>query len=196
MIYEYRTYTMVPGGVARFLELFEKIALPIRSAYTGKLVGFWTDRSGDRRTVHHLWRYESLDTRASDRAALGNDKAWLEDFVKPITPLLRTQRNAFLHLRHGDVSALTSESLRMIWLLCQPFTTGAVLKEAGGRLERSVVWSCEVPDPNRLLVLTNSPPSADADSLRSMIESSEQSSSAILEVRSVELASVSFSPMH
>jgi hypothetical protein len=52
MLYEMRVYTLQPGKVAAFQELFEKEAPPVISKYT-KLVGWWSAEVGSLNEVVH-----------------------------------------------------------------------------------------------------------------------------------------------
>ncbi len=74
MIYEVRTYTMRPGGVAVFEEAFGK-ALPHREKYS-KLGAFWHTDIGPLNQVIHVWPYENLDERTRIRAEAGKDPNW------------------------------------------------------------------------------------------------------------------------
>ena len=67
MIYEQRTYTLKPGTVPQFLELFEKEVKPIITKYLN-LVGFWYTEMGELNQVVHLWAFEDLNQRAEQRA--------------------------------------------------------------------------------------------------------------------------------
>ncbi|MEI7530927.1 MAG: NIPSNAP family protein [Betaproteobacteria bacterium] len=76
MILEERTYTIVPGLVQEYLELYEKEAKPIHWKYLGTPVGWFVSETGVINQVVHLWRYESMAEREERRAALYSDPAW------------------------------------------------------------------------------------------------------------------------
>ena len=66
MIYELRTYTLKPGTVPEFLELFDKEMKPIITKYLN-LVGYWYTEIGELNQVVHLWASEDLEQRAKQR---------------------------------------------------------------------------------------------------------------------------------
>ena len=74
MIYEVRTYTLKPGGVAQFENNFAE-ALPHREKYS-KLGAFWHTEIGPLNQVIHVWPYENLAERTQVREGAGNDPNW------------------------------------------------------------------------------------------------------------------------
>jgi hypothetical protein len=95
MIYELRTYSFAPGKLPEYLKLAEEVGTKIRGDDYGKREGSWVAEIGTLNQVWHLWRYESLDDRARMRVALGQNKAWKEDFVARIQPLMIRQEIRF-----------------------------------------------------------------------------------------------------
>ncbi|MCY1208476.1 hypothetical protein D9M68_267370 [compost metagenome] len=87
MFYEMRTYTLHIGKMKEYLEHFEKEGLPVISRYT-TLVGWWYTEIGELNQVVHIWAYESLDDRIRRRAALYEDRDWLERFIPKAFPML------------------------------------------------------------------------------------------------------------
>jgi len=77
MIVDLRTYTLVPGRLAAYLELYEKEGLPAQIRHLGKLIGYFTTEIGPLNQVVHLWGYESLADRDKRRAALELDPEWI-----------------------------------------------------------------------------------------------------------------------
>ena len=86
MIYELRTYTLKPGAVPEFLELFDKEVGPIMSKYQN-LVGYWYTEIGELNQVVHLWASEDLEHRAKQRAQLSKDP----DLVKLLPKIAAMQ---------------------------------------------------------------------------------------------------------
>lgn len=74
MIYELRTYTFAPGGVAEFQRGFSE-ALPHRNRYS-RLGAFWRTEFGPLNQALHVWPYESLAERDEVRAAAAQDEHW------------------------------------------------------------------------------------------------------------------------
>ena len=74
MIYEFRTYTLKPGGVPKFEEIFGE-ALPHREKYS-KLAAFWHTEVGPLNQVIHVWGYEDVQQRSEIRAAAAANPNW------------------------------------------------------------------------------------------------------------------------
>ena len=91
MIYELRTYSFAPGKLPEYLKLAEEVGTKIRGSDYGVREGSWVAEVGMLNQMWHLWRYESLDERARLRTALGQNKAWRDEFVTRIRPLLTRQ---------------------------------------------------------------------------------------------------------
>jgi hypothetical protein len=78
MIVDVRTYTLVPRKLARYVELFERHALPVMQRHGLELMGYYTSQIGALNQVVHLWRYDSLADMERKRAARDADPAWGE----------------------------------------------------------------------------------------------------------------------
>lgn len=77
MIVDLRTYTMVPGRLKAFLELYESKGLPVQRRHQGDPIGYFVTEIGQQNQVVHLWGYESLADREIKRAALESDPDWI-----------------------------------------------------------------------------------------------------------------------
>lgn len=76
MIVDHRVYTIKPNRLARFLETYERLALPIQRQYLGEPYGFFVSHIGPLSRVVHLWQYESLTDREQRRDAMEADPEW------------------------------------------------------------------------------------------------------------------------
>jgi hypothetical protein len=76
MIVDVRTYTLVPRKLAKYVELFEKHALPVMQRHGLELMGYYVSQIGPLNQVVHLWRYDSLADLDSKRTARDADPAW------------------------------------------------------------------------------------------------------------------------
>ena len=63
MIYELRTYTLMPGKQAEYLKLNGEIGRKIRGDKYGKLEGYWSTEFGTLNQLVHLWSYADLNER-------------------------------------------------------------------------------------------------------------------------------------
>ena len=95
MYFEMRTYTIRMGKQKEYMKHFEEVGLPIISRYA-KLIGYWYTDIGELNQLIHIWAYESLDERASKRAALYQDPDWLSKFIPAALPLLEKQESKIL----------------------------------------------------------------------------------------------------
>ena len=91
MIIEMRTYSLVPGTVGKWLELYEAQGLRIHTEILGRLVGYFTNEFGDTNEIIHLWGYESLEDRERRRARLNANADW-KSFLDAALPLIRSQQ--------------------------------------------------------------------------------------------------------
>ncbi|SRR5579871_1786085 len=74
MIYEFRTYSLRPGTLPRFLQLFGD-ALPKRLRLS-PLAAFWHTDTGPLNQVIHVWPYENGHERTRIRAEAVKDGSW------------------------------------------------------------------------------------------------------------------------
>ncbi len=96
MIYELRTYTLVPGTQAEYLRLNRDVGRKIRGDKYGTLEGGWTTEFGTLNQYVHLWSYPDLNERERLRQALAKDAAWTKEYVPQIRPLILAQENKIL----------------------------------------------------------------------------------------------------
>ena len=96
MIYELRTYTLMPGKQGEYLKLNQEVGRPTRGDKYGKLEGSWTTEFGLLNQYVHLWSYPSLDERERLRADLQKNTDWTQGYVPKIRPMIVAQENKFL----------------------------------------------------------------------------------------------------
>ncbi len=84
-IYEFRNYRTIPGGVARWLQLFTAV-LEVREKYTW-MVGLWATEAPQVDEVCHMWAYSDLNARLAARSAMQKDPGW-QAFLRNSTGLL------------------------------------------------------------------------------------------------------------
>jgi hypothetical protein len=73
MIFDHRTYNIKPNRLAKFLETYERRALPPQRKYLGEPYGFFVTHIGSLSRVVHLWQYEDLADRGRRRDAMEAD---------------------------------------------------------------------------------------------------------------------------
>jgi hypothetical protein len=76
MIFDHRTYNIKPNRLAKFLETYERLALPLQRKHLGEPYGFFVTHIGSMSRVVHLWQYENLADRERRRDAMEADPEW------------------------------------------------------------------------------------------------------------------------
>lgn len=95
MIVDHRIYSLRPGTLQTFVDLFERDGLPLYSHYCGKLLGYYVSEGGELNQVIHLWAYESVEDREQRRATLYLDTRWT-DFLEAALPYVVRQESRLL----------------------------------------------------------------------------------------------------
>jgi NIPSNAP len=95
MIYELRTYQLKVGVIAKYLEQFEQIGLPIVSRHC-TLVGYWIVETGRLNRVVHVWAFENAEQRRAARERWQQDRAWNETYLPLALPLVESQETVLL----------------------------------------------------------------------------------------------------
>ncbi len=96
MIYEFRTYTTVPGKATELARHSAEVGRAIRGDDHGKLEGYWVTEIGPLNQVMHLWSFEDLNHRAEVKARLAANRAWNEEYLPLARPLMVRQDNRLM----------------------------------------------------------------------------------------------------
>lgn len=129
MIYELRTYTLVPGKQAEYLKLSSTLSRSIRGDDYGKLEGFWSTEFGTLNQLVHLWSYADLNEREKLRTALGQNERWRKEYVPQIRPMMLAQENKILSAELPVVPPSDTGNLyELRWYRTQPGRTGEWLQ--------------------------------------------------------------------
>jgi NIPSNAP len=59
-VVDHRIYTIAPRRMSEFVEVFDRLAMPILLSTLGTPLGFWTSLVGPQNQFVHLWGYDSL----------------------------------------------------------------------------------------------------------------------------------------
>ena len=57
---DHRIYTILPRKMGQFLEVFDRLAMPVLLQTLGTPVGFYMSHVGSLNQVVHLWAYEDM----------------------------------------------------------------------------------------------------------------------------------------
>ena len=95
MIVEERNYTLVPGGVPRYLEHWRASGRAAQVACLGEPLGVHTVDIGQLNTLVYWWRFSDLSDRVLRRAALAADPEFAA-FRREVRSLVISQSNRIL----------------------------------------------------------------------------------------------------
>jgi hypothetical protein len=96
VIVEMREYTLVPGKVPEYFELYEAEGMAIQREILGRNLGYYSTEVGPSiNQVVHLWAYESFDDRVTRRTQLAAHPGW-RAYVQKIRPMIIAQTNRIL----------------------------------------------------------------------------------------------------
>jgi len=109
MIYEMRTYTLLPGTAPATAELSGTLGREIRGDDYGKLEGYWITEIGPLNQVMHLWSYSDLIERSRLRGELAKNSRWTGEYLPQIKPRLVRQdirlMNAIVDIKTPETSS-------------------------------------------------------------------------------------------
>ena len=77
MIFDMRTYTLRPGMMKKHLALYEEHGFAAQKRHLGEPVLYAFTEVGDVNSYVHIWAYKDVADRATRRAAMWEDDAWL-----------------------------------------------------------------------------------------------------------------------
>jgi hypothetical protein len=95
MIVDERTYTLVPGSIPRYFEIYEREAMKVQSQILGNMIGYFRTEVGDVNQIVHLWGYPSFEERERRRTELRAHPAW-QKFGAEAFSLVTRQKNRLL----------------------------------------------------------------------------------------------------
>lgn len=160
MIDELRQYTFTAQAWESYWGLFTGLCMPIRKNDFGQLKGLWYERIGDTVTFRHVWRYESLDARATLRGELIKIDAWREQFLpqaahhvsqqflQVLVPKIEEAGNGLAAARYlHTYRCPTGKAAGVIQQIAA--VSGAARKQLCG------LWGTEFSDPNQVVVMTS-----------------------------------------
>jgi hypothetical protein len=95
MFVEQRIYTLVPGGTAEYIKIYEECGRAVQERILGPMHGYYTRDIGELNQLVYFWSFESMDERTRRRAELLAD-ADFKAFRGKIRHLLVKQENTIL----------------------------------------------------------------------------------------------------
>lgn len=95
MFVEQRIYSLVPGGTAEYIRIYEECGRAVQERILGPMLGCYTRDVGELNQLVYLWAFDSMDERSRRRAELMADAAF-KDFRGRIRHLVLKQENSIL----------------------------------------------------------------------------------------------------
>jgi NIPSNAP len=92
MVYDFRMYTLKPGGIPEYMAAVKEIALPIRQKYGVKLAGWYYSEVGELNQVVHIWGFRDYEHMAEAKAKVAADPDWAGKYVPRVRPLIVAQK--------------------------------------------------------------------------------------------------------
>lgn len=163
MVHEYRTYTITPGQLHRYLALAESKVRPIREDRYGRLAAFWTSEFGTLHQVHHIWEYTSIDQRQDLRRELAGNREWCDQFLAGAWPTMQVQEVRFMFPNGAVTPPRGSSALYERRIYRCPAGRFAEAAEAVSQrplhasAQRFGVWISETPQPNEIVEIVAYP---------------------------------------
>lgn len=90
-----RTYTIALRRIPEFLEVFDRLAMPVQRRHLGPPLGFYVSDIGPLNQVVHVWGYDSLADMEARCLARNADPDW-PAYLEASGHLIVAQENRIL----------------------------------------------------------------------------------------------------
>ncbi len=94
-IVDLRTYTIRLRGMAEFLDVFDRLAMPVQLKYLGAPLGMFTSAVGPLNQVVHLWGFGDMGQFEARHAARDRDPDW-PAYLQASAHLITAQENQLI----------------------------------------------------------------------------------------------------
>lgn len=94
-VFDFRQYTLRPGGLPTYRSAVEELALPIRQRHGVKLAGWFYSELGDLNQVVHIWAFDDLKHFQEGKAAVAADPDWGGQYIPRVRGVIQAQ-NTYL----------------------------------------------------------------------------------------------------
>lgn len=95
MFVEQRIYSLVPGGTAEYIRIYEECGRAVQERILGPMLGYYTRDIGELNQLIYFWSFDSMDERTRRRHELMAD-ADFKAFRGKIRHLMVKQENTIL----------------------------------------------------------------------------------------------------
>src|SRR5579864_1982087 len=159
MIHELREYEIAKAQCSEYLTLLKEVGIPIRGDHFGRMVGAWLIKDADPARFIHIWEYATYDDRTEKRAALTEIDAWRNIFLPKASALVSSQRVSLLTpVDSKNFSGCSAMPLFLHQVQCRLGKTAPYVSRlaAHRQCDSFAIWRMEIPDPNGVMVISNS----------------------------------------
>ncbi|GGF04183.1 NIPSNAP family protein [Aliidongia dinghuensis] len=94
-IVDLRTYTIRLRKMPEFLEVFDRLAMPVQLRYLGRPLGIFTSAVGPLNQVVHLWGFDDMGEFERLHAARDQDADW-PAYLQASADLIVAQENRLI----------------------------------------------------------------------------------------------------
>ena len=95
MFIEQRVYSLVPGGTAEYISIYEELGRSVQERILGEMLGYYTREIGELNQLVYFWSFTSMDERTQRRTELAADPEF-KVFRGKIRHLVLKQENSIL----------------------------------------------------------------------------------------------------
>lgn len=97
MIFDMRTYDLVPGSLEAYRAAVKEIALPVRERYGIRLAGWYYTEIGTLNRVVHIWAFRDWKHLTEAKERFRKDPDWTERYLPRVLPLIAAQQSQIVH---------------------------------------------------------------------------------------------------
>jgi hypothetical protein len=94
-IVDLRVYTIRLRKMAEFVEVFDRLAMPVQLKYLGKPLGIFSSAVGPLNQIVHLWGFSDVGEFERRHAARDKDPEW-PAYLKASEHLIAAQENRLI----------------------------------------------------------------------------------------------------
>jgi len=98
-----RVYTIRLRRMAEFLDVFDRLAMPVQLRYLGAPLGLYTSAVGPLNQVTHLWGFDDMAQFEAAHAARDKDPDW-PAYLKASADLIIAQETRLI--RHVSLASV------------------------------------------------------------------------------------------
>ncbi len=97
MIYDMRTYDLLPGSLEAYMAAVREVGLPVRERYGIRLAGWYYTEVGTLNRVVHIWAFRDWQHLAEGKRQFRADPQWSGDYLPRVVPLIVRQHSQIVH---------------------------------------------------------------------------------------------------